>query len=311
MSEKEPTSFYYVIPGEVMHDPDLTIYEKMLYGLISGLSNKYGHCFASNEWIGKIIGLQERQIQRYLKKMEMAGYLRREIRSDDENPFKKYRYIYINTYFKKSLPSVSHDSSGMSSMTASDMSSMTGIISEENTLISEDTHTPPSKASANAVRACKFFIEKIKEVNPKFKDPNLEKWENEFDCILQIDKRDVEELCDMIQWVFNHDFWKSRCLSPGNLRKQFDSIYMQRQSETKMNASEDNKSFAIALKKKYPDKLKNLTISPKYAMKLDSGKELPFSLPIETFRNALCQMFGGRYEPNPESGKDSDVEHTE
>jgi DNA-binding Lrp family transcriptional regulator len=311
MSEKEFGSFYYVIPAEIMHSKDLCLEEKLIYGLISGLSNKKGYCFAGNDFFEETLNIKETTVKKYIKNLEDKGFIQREIHSFENNPFKKERRIYLAAQFKKSLPESRTRPLGEPCARPPVGRERDPIISEENTLISEDTHTPPSKASADAVRACKFFIEKIKEVNPKFKDPNLEKWEKEFDCILKVDKRDVEELCDMIQWVFKHDFWKSRCLSPGNLRKQFDSIYMQRQSETKMNASEDNKSFAVALKKKYPDKLKNLTISPKYAMKLDSGKELPFSLPVETFRNALCQMFGGRYEPNPESGKDSDVEHTE
>jgi len=166
----------------------------------------------------------------------------------------------------------------------------------------------PPPPSADASELCKFFIEKIKERNPKFKDPRLREWEKEFQKLLEIDKRDLQETKELIEWVHVNSFWKANCLSPEALRKHYDKMWMQRQAQGEQSTVEDNRGFAINLKKKYQDRLKNLTISPKYAMKLDSGKELPFSLPVETFRNALCNMFGGKYDPNRSSHPTSEVE---
>lgn len=166
----------------------------------------------------------------------------------------------------------------------------------------------PPPHSADASDLCKFFIEKIKERNPKFKDPKIENWLKEFQNLLEIDKRDLQEIKEVIEWIHTNSFWKANCLSPQALRKHYDRMSMQRVAEFEKGAVEDNRAFSIDLKKKYPDRLKNLTITPKYAMNLGVGKELPFTLPIETFRNVLCQMFGGRYEPNRSREPSSEVE---
>lgn len=175
--------------------------------------------------------------------------------------------------------------------------------------IKKESAAPPPSPDGSALYD--LFLQKIRERNPNFKEPKKEKWIKEFACLIDFDKRNVDEIKDLILWISDHSFWKSTCLSPHSLRKHYDKILMQKQSSQEKNIFENNRTFSVNLKKKYPDKLKNLTISQKYAMNLTMGKELPFDLPEETFRNALCQMFGGRYEPNRESEPSSDMENAE
>lgn len=160
----------------------------------------------------------------------------------------------------------------------------------------EKAASPPPSAKASEL--CKFFIEKIKEINPKFKDPNLGKWEKEFDCIIDRDKRDAHDLYAMITWVFSNPFWRTTCLSPSNLRKHYDRIYMQMQEDQVKKIAEENREYVQKTLKEFPDRLKSLTINSKYAMNLSAGKEVPFSLPQESFRRAFISMFGGVYEPS-------------
>jgi hypothetical protein len=314
MSDKEYSSFYYVIPAEIMHAKDLDIYEKHLYALISGLANKHGYCFASNDWFETELGVGEKKIQRHLSTLETRGYITRQMVPYPNNPFKKQRRIFINAIFKKFLRGVSPDGLGGFPTDALGGSPQTGIISESNTLISEEKEKKKSAApppSADASDLCKFFIEKIKERNPKFKDPKVDKWTQEFECLLKQDSREYQDTRVLIEWIHTHSFWKSNILSPANLRKHYDKLLMQMQASKEQESSENNRLFALNLKKKYPDRLKNLTINPKYAMNLNAGKEIPFTLPEETFRNALCNMFGGKYEPNRQSGQRSDLADTE
>lgn len=304
MSEEISGSLYYIIPAEVMHDENLSISEKMIYALISGLANKHGYCFASNEWLEKTLKIQEKQIQRYLKNLEDIGYITRKIHSDEKNPFKKQRHIYINTSFKKCLPGVKYDGSGSVGCDGSVPSDMTGILSEEKNLISKDTHSGAS-SSAEASGVCENFIEKIKEINPSFKEPKNDKWEREFDCILKEDKRDLADLYAMIKWIFAHPFWKSRCLCPTNLRKNYDTIYLQMVSNKGDEEAEHNRLYCREIKKRFPDKTKDLIIRPMYAMNGKTGKDVSFNLPRETFRAAFLGMFGGQYIPPGEKHEQS------
>ena len=59
-----------VIPPYIMSRADLSSNEKMLYGRILGLSGKEGYCFASNEWLGKQIGLTGRAVRAIIAKLK-------------------------------------------------------------------------------------------------------------------------------------------------------------------------------------------------------------------------------------------------
>lgn len=80
----------------------------------------------------------------------------------------------------------------------------------------------------------------------KKNDDNFQKWSKEFDLIFRIDKRKVEEVEKVIDWIFNgtnkdSNFWKRNISSPGALRGEtkngadkFATVYA---------AMEDDKSF--------------------------------------------------------------------
>ena len=65
---------------------------------------------------------------------------------------------------------------------------------------------------------------KIKELNPKAKDPNIDKWANEIRLMRERDKRSHEEIIDIFTWANNDPFWRTNILSPSKLRKQFDQL---------------------------------------------------------------------------------------
>lgn len=50
-------STYSVIPTEVMLSKNISSTSKILYGLISSLCNERGYCWASNEYLGELIGV--------------------------------------------------------------------------------------------------------------------------------------------------------------------------------------------------------------------------------------------------------------
>lgn len=75
-----------------------------------------------------------------------------------------------------------------------------------------------------------FFIQHIRMNDEKFKDPNKQKWADEFRKLIEVDKRDRREVARLIKWVQQDDFWKSNILSPTKLRKQYSNLLI------KMNA---------------------------------------------------------------------------
>jgi hypothetical protein len=160
---------------------------------------------------------------------------------------------------------------------------------------SEKKASAPPQVSADADSLCTFFFEKIRERNPEFKEPKLEKWRAEFDCLLRIDKRDPSKVRDLIEWASTHKWWKSACLSPSKLRKDFDVMMAQKGGDSEKELVRKNRHYAMQLKEKHPNEMRGLSFDDKFAINRLMAKEIPFNLPEETFKKALIEMFGGTY----------------
>ena len=156
----------------------------------------------------------------------------------------------------------------------------------------ETPASPPPSAAAEGMS--EFFLSKIRERNPGFKEPNLKKWTSEMDCLLRIDKRDPEEVKELITWAATHKFWKVGCLSPSKLRKDYDVMMTQKIISNEDAVVRKNREYCLNLKDKYPEQLKKLKFDDKYVGNRETGKEIPFTLPHERFKEIFISIFGGR-----------------
>lgn len=73
---KNHPSYFGVITADVRYDPDLTGDEKILYAEITALSNKYGYCYATNDYFAKLFSVTDVTVSRRLKKLKAGGYIR-------------------------------------------------------------------------------------------------------------------------------------------------------------------------------------------------------------------------------------------
>ncbi len=71
------------------------------------------------------------------------------------------------------------------------------------------------------------LYEHIKQRNPKQKKPNWQTWADDFRKIVEIDKRDTDELIKVLDWCQQDDFWQNNVLSPAKLRKQYDQLFLK------------------------------------------------------------------------------------
>lgn len=93
MSKTVEKTYWVLIPPKVSADDRLNYAEKFLYGMVWGLSNKYGYCDASNGYLAKRMGISSRTISRYLEKLENLNYLSRYVIRDGESKKVKKRKI--------------------------------------------------------------------------------------------------------------------------------------------------------------------------------------------------------------------------
>ncbi|GED53512.1 DUF4373 domain-containing protein [Brevibacillus borstelensis] len=59
------------------------------------------------------------------------------------------------------------------------------------------------------------------------KNANLQKWADECRKIIEIDKRDKDEVRRLIDWTTSHNFWQRQILSPTNLRKHYEKLCIE------------------------------------------------------------------------------------
>lgn len=77
-------SYYTTIPTYITTREDLLDGEKIFYGIVQSLCNKYGFCWASNETLAKIAHKKPRQIRNYLRKLRDLGLIVVEIEYNNE-----------------------------------------------------------------------------------------------------------------------------------------------------------------------------------------------------------------------------------
>jgi hypothetical protein len=70
-----PSGFWAVTPATVLYDPSLPHGAKLLYSIISNLSNVKGYCWASNAYLAHSFTTQERTIIRWLNALRSAGHI--------------------------------------------------------------------------------------------------------------------------------------------------------------------------------------------------------------------------------------------
>lgn len=158
-----------------------------------------------------------------------------------------------------------------------------------------------SSPSADADLLYNFFLEKLRERNPDFKEPKKNKWLEQFDRMLRIDNRSVEEIKKLIEWASEHKWWKSACLSPHKLREAYDEMSMQMKSQEEKDLVKKNRGWAITCKEKVPEHMKSMSFDDKFVIHRQKAKEIPFNLPHEQFKNLVIELFGGRHVPSSTS----------
>jgi SOS-response transcriptional repressor LexA len=81
--------YYYKIPAKLVESKKHT--KAILYGLIKSLCRKKGHCWASNPFLAKKIGLKNSgNISRYIKELEREGWIKTEVKGNQRKIWLTY-----------------------------------------------------------------------------------------------------------------------------------------------------------------------------------------------------------------------------
>jgi hypothetical protein len=90
-------------------------------------------------------------------------------------------------------------------------------------------------SDSDEIRLSEFLFSEIRKNDPKFKQPDFQKWAVHINRLIKIDKRSAAEIESVIIWCQNDSFWQSNILSASKLRKQFAQLLLKKQSEINRN----------------------------------------------------------------------------
>lgn len=78
-NQKDITKDYFIVlPSRILHNKNLNLRSKVLYGEIYRLSSN-GYCWASNQYLAKIMDASVKTIQNSLNELEKSKLIKREI----------------------------------------------------------------------------------------------------------------------------------------------------------------------------------------------------------------------------------------
>lgn len=107
--DEQYRSYWGVVPGEVMHDRELTAAAKLLYLLLSTMAHRDGYCWPSNETLGAELDLSKRRVRELLAKLQERGYIQVQVRRAEDTNQVERRYIYCGLFLDKKMPPPSGD----------------------------------------------------------------------------------------------------------------------------------------------------------------------------------------------------------
>jgi uncharacterized protein YdaU (DUF1376 family) len=86
----------------------------------------------------------------------------------------------------------------------------------------------------------KYMFNKIKELNSNNKEPNYDTWANDFRKLVELDKREPQEIGKLINWIYADSFWKGNILSPSKLREKYDQLIIKAKSDKGFKSKEES-----------------------------------------------------------------------
>lgn len=249
---------YGFMPKLVAKDQDLSIEAKAIYSYLASYSGAGLSSFPSTSLILHDLGISENRYLKHRKTLVDKGYLTIK-RERLDNGFSKNIYIINqNPSEVVHLNSVHLQNVGIGNVgignegTISNSFKSNNINSNSNNkkiLSSSDEQDASSKKSRKKVYEenspyYQLALLLLQEINKKgeIKEPNLQTWSDDMRKLVELDKKEIKLVEQIIVWSQASDFWSKNILSAAKLRKQFDMLVRQ-SGLSKPQVSQEEKDY--------------------------------------------------------------------
>lgn len=144
MNEENKIGYYAIIPATVLFNENLRANEKLLYAVITALSNKEGYCFASNSYLGNLFNAKAHTISEWVSHLSKLGFVYVDIVRNEKNEIIRRRIYPNDTPYtiNKTYPYSINTTEGMSQKPQDNIISINKIDRLFNYIIKKEKQIP-------------------------------------------------------------------------------------------------------------------------------------------------------------------------
>lgn len=144
MNEENKIGYYAIIPAMVLFNENLKANEKLLYAVITALSNKEGYCFASNSYLGDLFNAKAHTISEWVSHLSKLGFVYVDIVRNEKNEIIRRRIYPNDTPYtiNKTYPYPINTTEGMSQKPQDNIISINKIDRLFNYIIKKEKQIP-------------------------------------------------------------------------------------------------------------------------------------------------------------------------
>lgn len=252
---KDSPSYYAILTADVRYDKNLMANSKLLYAEITALSEKTGHCWASDNYFSDLYGVNTRTIQRWLKELEDGGYIKRDVIYKKDNKEIEKRFITtINKVLTKKTVPYRQKRQYPTDKNVVESTTSTNTTSTNEVHIVKDEETPP-KERIPYKEIIGYLNERVNK-NYDFKTEGYrkeirDKWNNNNARL-----KDFQHVIDVKaeQWYDREWKWNGRTVKGNNLLepyKLFGKEFDKFRNEELLNKGKPNKELQGLEKEDY------------------------------------------------------------
>jgi hypothetical protein len=95
-------------------------------------------------------------------------------------------------------------------------------------LVEAKERREPKPGTEKDEEVARWMFEVLHGVNPTAREPNFTTWARDVRLMRECDNRTHKEIGGLFRWAQQDSFWCANILSPAKLRKQWDTLVMQR-----------------------------------------------------------------------------------
>ena len=180
-AEENPQSSYFImITYDVLTDKNLTDFQRILYGAITGLCREKGYCYARNEYFQKLFNKSSDVIVKGIGKLIEQGYLERRLVYKKEFDIKENKWIQTKEIAGRQLyPILKNNQRGPieNNQRGSDYNSLSIINNNsiiDNITLSKDNEEPIKDSTNNEKELNNNISNNIEDTKELFNGDYLE-----------------------------------------------------------------------------------------------------------------------------------------